>query len=89
MTVTLAHALAVVAISAAILLTLAALAVRMTKTAHPTYCVHCWAYKRRRTIIGFSEEGHQWGICPECVHSYWQFEEDLIDERVNSVSIDL
>jgi len=76
MTVTLGHALAVVAASAAILLALAVLAIRSTRTTYPIYCVHCWAHAHKRTIIAFSEEAHQWGICHECVYSYWQFDEE-------------
>jgi hypothetical protein len=77
MTVTLGHALAVVTISALILLTIAVLAVRSTKTTHPTYCAHCWAYKKKKTIIAFSEQKQQWGICHNCVHFYWQFEDEV------------
>jgi hypothetical protein len=79
MTVTLSHALAVVAVSAAILFAIGFLAVRSTRTTYPTYCAHCWAYKRKKTIITFSEQKHQWGICPECVHSYWQFEDEVTE----------
>lgn len=79
MTVTLGHVLAVVAFSAALLFAIAILAVRSTKTIYPTYCAHCWAYRRKKTIITFSEEKHQWGICQDCVHSYWQFEDDEIE----------
>ena len=78
MTVTLGHALAVVAASVAILLTIAILAVKTTKKIYPTYCAHCWAYKGKMTIITFSEKKHRWGICHECVHSYWQFEDEDI-----------
>jgi hypothetical protein len=78
MAVTLNHALAVVVASAAILFAIAVLAARSTKTTHPTYCAHCWTYKQERTIITFCEEKLRWGICPECVHSYWQFDDDVI-----------
>ena len=76
MTVTLGHALAVVAVSAAILLVIAVLAARSTTTTHPTYCAHCWAHRRKRTVIALSEQKHQWGICNECVEFYWQFEDE-------------
>jgi len=79
MTVTLGHALAVVAVSAAILAAIALLAVRSTKTIYPTYCAHCWANKGQKTVITFSEQKHQWGICPECVHAYWQFEDEELE----------
>jgi hypothetical protein len=79
MTVTLSHALAVVLVSAVILAAIAVLAVRSTKTIFPTYCAHCWAHRRQKTIITFSEKQHQWGICPECVHSYWQFEDEDLE----------
>jgi hypothetical protein len=84
-TVTLGHAIAVIAVSALILLGIAVLAVRTTKPIFPVYCAHCWAYRREKTTITFSEQEGQWGICQTCVHSYWQFEEE--EFGVSSVSL--
>jgi hypothetical protein len=81
MTITLGHAIAAVLASVALLLGIACLFVRSTKTVYPVRCVHCRMYRKMDTIISHSEKKNQWGICSDCVRHYWHFSEDDEENR--------
>ena len=81
MTITLGQAIAIFVVSGAVLAAIALMAIRSTRTIHPVYCVHCWAYREEKTIISYSEEEHRWGICHGCVGSYWRFEDEISEKE--------
>ncbi len=75
MTITLAHALLGILISAVVLVGVFFFTARSAKPLYPVRCVHCWMYNQKETVITLSEQRGLWGICPECVELYWHFAE--------------
>jgi len=79
--ITLEHTLIAIFVSAVVLLIIIYLAFRSTKTVFPVRCVHCWTYKDKETVISHSETPDEWGICPECIGSYWRFGDEKKDAK--------
>jgi hypothetical protein len=74
-TITLAHVLLGITISAIALVGIFFFTARSAKPVFPVRCVHCWMYSQKETVITFSDQRGLWGICPDCVELYWHFDE--------------
>jgi hypothetical protein len=63
--------LAIVVVSATLLLAVAFVTIRSAKNVYPVFCPHCWVHEDKKTVVTFSEEKSKWAICPDCTKWYW------------------